>query len=355
MKKLILNLMIYTSLISCQDSQFAEKEILKDLGDFPTDLVVAPEDTNDQTSGTGTGTGTGTGGSNGDDDNSQHSQYQSVTDEFVQDQNAPKKLDILWVVDNSGSMSDNQNALAYNFEVFINQFVNKNVDFKMAITTTDPRQSLVGEIWNNSHLYLNSEKIQQNKDQFILDFKNLIKVGTRGSGIESGILASRKFVEKHHTTFLRSDAYFVIFYISDEEDQSPGAVQSYIDYILQKKSNPGLIKAYSIVNMSKTYSTSGLANGYSRYQTVSEQTSGSVSDINENFYETLIKIGENIAILIDSFALSKQPSGAIKVFVNNNEILDGWSFDINTRSIMFDQNAVPNSGSTIKIVYQTQI
>jgi hypothetical protein len=88
---------------------------------------------------------------------------------------------------------------------------------------------------------------------------------------------------------------------------------------------------------------------------VSEQTSGTVSDINENFYETLIKIGENIAILIDSFALSKQPSGAIKVFVNNNEILDGWSFDINTRSIMFDQNAVPNSGSTIKIVYQTQI
>jgi hypothetical protein len=462
MKKLFFITCINLMLASCQESQFAEKEILKELNDFPTDSIVTPDEVVDQTTGTsggstgtgdttgtsggstgtgdttgtsggstGTGNTTGTsggstgtgdttgtsggstgtgdttgtsggstgtgdttgtsggstgtgdttgtsggstgtgdttgtsGGSTGTGDTTGTSggstgtgdeqQYQTVTDEFIQDQNAPKKLDILWVVDNSGSMSDNQNALAYNFEIFINQFVDKNVDFKMAITTTDPRSSLVGEIWNNSHLYLNSDKMIENRSKFIQDFKNLIKVGTRGSGTESGILASGKFVEKHGSTFLRNDAYFVVFYISDEEDQSAGSTQTYINYILSKKSNAGLVKAYSIVNMTQTYTTSGLANGYARYKSVSDQTAGTVSDINENFYGTLIKIGENIATLIDSFALSKEPSGIVKVFVNNVEMQNGWSYDATTRSIMFEQSAVPTSGAMIKVEYQTKV
>jgi hypothetical protein len=46
------------------------------------------------------------------------------------------KIDILWVIDTSGSMAEEQQALADNFEHFITNFVSKNYDFRIAVTTT---------------------------------------------------------------------------------------------------------------------------------------------------------------------------------------------------------------------------
>src|ERR1700679_482844 len=48
------------------------------------------------------------------------------------------KMDILWVVDNSGSMLPNQNNLTSNFSSFITSFnTNSNsFDFQMAVTTS---------------------------------------------------------------------------------------------------------------------------------------------------------------------------------------------------------------------------
>jgi hypothetical protein len=47
------------------------------------------------------------------------------------------KTDILFVIDNSGSMSDEQNALASAFSSFITEFVNKGVDYHIGVISTD--------------------------------------------------------------------------------------------------------------------------------------------------------------------------------------------------------------------------
>src|SRR4051812_43560648 len=55
-------------------------------------------------------------------------------------QNAEKvnnKIDILWVVDNSGSMDPFQKNLATNFSSFITNFQQKGFDFQMAVTASD--------------------------------------------------------------------------------------------------------------------------------------------------------------------------------------------------------------------------
>ena len=49
----------------------------------------------------------------------------------------PRKIDVLFVVDNSGSMSSSQTSLANNFPSFINYFKAKGYDFKIAVTSTD--------------------------------------------------------------------------------------------------------------------------------------------------------------------------------------------------------------------------
>ncbi|MBO9667186.1 MAG: hypothetical protein J7501_10280, partial [Bdellovibrio sp.] len=48
-----------------------------------------------------------------------------------------KKIDILWIVDNSGSMESSQANLASNFQSFIARFNQSNHDFHMAVATTD--------------------------------------------------------------------------------------------------------------------------------------------------------------------------------------------------------------------------
>jgi hypothetical protein len=45
--------------------------------------------------------------------------------------------DILWVIDNSGSMGDDLQAVAENAAPFIDVAVDKDIDFRMAVTSTD--------------------------------------------------------------------------------------------------------------------------------------------------------------------------------------------------------------------------
>src|SRR5262245_51904437 len=50
-----------------------------------------------------------------------------------------RKVDILWVVDSSGSMAPKQARLASNFNNFVDQLVNANppIDFHIAVISTD--------------------------------------------------------------------------------------------------------------------------------------------------------------------------------------------------------------------------
>lgn len=48
-----------------------------------------------------------------------------------------EQIDLLWVIDNSGSMCQEQEVLGQNFDAFINQLQGTNLDFHIAVTTTD--------------------------------------------------------------------------------------------------------------------------------------------------------------------------------------------------------------------------
>ena len=49
----------------------------------------------------------------------------------------PRKLDVLFLVDNSGSMAASQTNLSNNFSSFIDRFISKGYDFRIAVGTTD--------------------------------------------------------------------------------------------------------------------------------------------------------------------------------------------------------------------------
>lgn len=275
------------------------------------------------------------------------------TEIFKQSAEENNKLDIVWIIDDSGSMADEQSSLGANFSAFIDNFIMKDVDFKMAITTTDTSTTAKsGSIVPGSDLKLTSPKAQANPELFKSDFRSLVKVGINGSGSEKGLEATAGFMSKHAASFLRPDAYLAVVIISDEEDQSAKSVSQYADIFRSYKSSAGLVKVYSVVDVNKTNCCqSGIATGGERYKLASKMTAGLVANIRDDFYSVLTEMGDSIINLLDSFALAGAPvAGSLKVYVNG-VLSQDYAYDPSTHSIRFNRNSLPAIGAEIKVTY----
>lgn len=163
------------------------------------------------------------------------------------------KVDILIVNDNSASMSFEQTRLAPRFANFIADLDSRNIDYRIAMTTTDVNGSgalkggnlisfagnpyLTGKISNRVSLF-NSE-IQRAEtlkcEKFIAGWirnngGNVNSINQSAyteayaqncpSGDERGIYAANLVVKNNPNGFIRSDAHLAIIMLSDEDERS---------------------------------------------------------------------------------------------------------------------------------------
>lgn len=264
-----------------------------------------------------------------------------------------QKLDVMWIVDNSRSMEDEQDALGTNFNAFINEFIDTDVDFKMAITTTDTSSySLKGRMVTGSDIKLTSAKAKENANQFMADFKSLVQVGTSGSGYEKGLAASEGFMQKYSSSFIRPDAYLAVIVVTDEDDQSAKTPVEYVNFLKSFKANAGLVKVYSICDSAGTNTGSGITTGCARYASASNASSGTVSNIRNDFHASLSQMGDSLINLLDSFALSQAPAAGTLVVSVNGSIVTEYTYNSASRSIKFNAGHVPDAGAVIKVSYQ---
>ena len=271
---------------------------------------------------------------------------------FTQNTAQNGDVDILWVIDDSGSMADEQDALGKNFQSFINQFIEKNIDFKMAITTTDGTSARNGRMVGDSSK-LTRASAKGNKTAFLNNFTKWVKVGTSGSGVEQGLKTSTSFTDRYASSFLRPEAYLIVVYISDEEDQSDKKVSEYLAKLQALKVNKGMVKAYSIVSV-KNYGYQWETIG-KRYMEVSTATAGAIGDIKKDFSSTLLDMGGKIVNLMDSFALNESPyQDQVEVFVNNTKVASGYVFNAAQRTVKFDANSLPAEGSKVEVRYKVK-
>ncbi len=272
----------------------------------------------------------------------------TIVDSFTYDNSqTTAPVDILFVVDDSGSMGDNQAALASNFSSFINDFVTLGTDFTMAITTTDTDGANAGVPVAGSMEALTYQKYLQNSGQFISDFEDMIKVGTSGSGQERGLEGSRAFFNAHSGSFLRSNAYLAVIYVSDEEDQSPDSVATYANYLHGLKNDQSRVQVHSIVHLSGS-------NVGDRYVDAANTVGGSYEDITNNFAQTLTNISTSIINNIKNYILTSQPDLATMAISVDGALLDSseWTYNASLNSVEFP-NGLP-AGAEIKVYYEAQ-
>lgn len=247
-------------------------------------------------------------------------------------QQAASKIDVLWVVDNSGSMAPRQDNLARNFQAFINEFTKNAIDFRIAVTTTD--------IFKEAGAFVGNPKVlQPTTPNLINSFGQNVKVGITGSPYEVGMEAARMSIEKQKAAnvaavdsckractpskptcafdcetktafpFLRPDAYLYLVFVTDEDDKSSQDVRFFYRYFETAKGvgNDGTVTTAAI--MGDTPSNTCGATPGAKYKALSDLTGGEVGSIcDENFSTTLRKLASNAVGLKRKFALQVKPN-----------------------------------------------
>ncbi|MBI3183837.1 MAG: hypothetical protein HYZ28_16995 [Myxococcales bacterium] len=159
-----------------------------------------------------------------------------------------RKVDILWVVDSSGSMAPKQARLAANFNGFISQLVNAKppIDFHIAVTPTDTddpatrgalRKWIVGPTTSDfiactpqpdgTSRCNTNQGADGGTSEAVTAFQQMATVGTAGSAQERGLLAAYLALTNPNNLskpgaerFIRPEAALYVVVVSDEDDSS---------------------------------------------------------------------------------------------------------------------------------------
>ena len=264
----------------------------------------------------------------------------TVTDNFTQEDF--KAVDILFVIDNSGSMNSHQTNLKNNFDSFINVFAASGVDFQIAFITTDDESFVDGAIVTD----LSYDPVGEVNS--IID-----NIGTSGSANEKGLYYSYLSLQSGADagpggTFLRTDSKLVVIYISDEADYSTAVSDSEVSsYISSLKSSSNLVAAHAVAgDYPSGCSTASFGDGY--YDVVSDLGGSFLSICAKDWGAQMDTLARDSMSLL-SFVLSETPvDHTIVVTVDGSEMND-WSYDSSQNAVVFD--SAPASGAAIDITY----
>ena len=301
----------------------------------------------------------------------------STTEVFLQEPNS--LVDILFVVDSSPSMADEQQLLANGFDSFVGTLEESNADFHLGVMDMNMdldnarRGLLVG---NPAYLTVDDNYVQQ--------FKSRVKVGVGGSDKEKGISAglaavTEPLVSGHNAGFVRADANLVFVFVSDEDDCSDGdaldaeggtacydqrgkllTIKHLIQAYQRLKTGDARVMASAIIGpaINEQQNCEQEAWPGHRYKGMVDALGGVVGDICEQDYSRLMEdLGLAVAGELTVFNLKYAAVPAtIEVQVDGEVVeedpVEGWTYEPEYKQIRFEGDYVPPRGSSLSVYYE---
>lgn len=281
---------------------------------------------------------------------------------------APAQADFLWVVDNSGSMSQEQAAVTTNAGNFFDRMTQTGLDFRIGVITTDSASLKGGDFTADK-----------------TTFQNHV-TGLGGSGTESGIHFAEQALLSGGSLgtagYPRSNATLTVVMLSDEGDHyacynggtrqsgaSPctgGTPFNFSDNVFLNNN----VTVYSIIGLNNSGTpgtcSSGVSGGPSAgnannadssYYDLAVATGGGSSSIcNTDYTPVLEAIAAKTAGKASEYRLQHTPiSSSIAVKVNGVAVprsaTDGFSYDQAGNSIVFAGSHIPATGAPIVVSY----
>lgn len=305
-------------------------------------------------------------------------------DRFVQLETP--EVDILFVIDNSCSMTEEQASLTANFRSFIQFAETQALDYQIAVISTDmstcpwpvapDRPSRLPQ--GRCGYFADGSPFERDPSWRLIRpgtepdpetaFEVVATQGTNGSGIELGLEAAYRamtapLITGWNAGFLRPSASLALIFVSDEDDQSNNSVDFYVNFFLAIKGfrNTNLLSASAIVgdrdDQCGEVSDPGL-----RYLDVAVRTGGVIERIcTPDWARSLQNLGQTVFGFKRQFFLNNQPAaGSVEVSIDGVTVpaqRDGraiWTYDPGSNSIEFSALSTPEPGSEIVVTYQAE-
>lgn len=273
-------------------------------------------------------------------------------------------VDVLWVIDNSSSMSDELRALGREFNYFIQSFVNLGLDYHIGVVTTDmndPAQSgkLVGP-------YIDSAAPGYTPADAVAEFRSQTDLGLSGSTTERGLDAAHAaltppLITGHNDGFYRDDANLAVIVISDEDDSSIMRAAEFSRWLNNRKPDPSMSSFSGMVGPQ-----SGSCGGFPpsgvpapRYHDAIRRTGGAWADLCSFDTQVFLTYLSYVAAGLDfRFELTREPArGAAEMTVEvAGSVLDfgafnGWTYDASTNEVVLHGTAIPDPGESVLVSY----
>jgi len=315
-------------------------------------------------------------------------------DEFVQ--RTAEASDILFVVDNSGSMTEERQALVDNFDVFMQYLSDTPLDYHIGVVTLDdPEDPPIGTLLGSPN-YMDATMADEIHDHFmeIISGIQTNPDGTCEVGLEASYRAVCPAPEGYEDTtnagYYRQDALLSVVIISDEDDGSyqgadcptPGAFIHHSEYspwfaVLKGSQAIDLVHFTAIVGDAQTGCSSAWGNaepglGYlDVVDYLGEDHATFFSICEHDWSEVMSRIGLAAAGLRTDFHLSYVPvEGTLQAFLDLDgdgpeeefEIFEdatgqtpySFVYDRISNSLVFTVDNMPPESSALRVVYQLE-
>jgi len=278
--------------------------------------------------------------------------YSVVKQSFIETFNQPARnegIDVLWVIDDSATMYEEQDLLISSADAFIGFVSNAGVDFRLALVTTD----MVLEPG-----VLQGPVMDVGTEDLVEVFNDQIQAMSTGSRDERGMAAALVAADPAvSNTFARKDADLELIIFSDEDDHSEVGVDDFLDQLEDQRE--GKVKVHAVVGdpPEGCVSASAAADAGTKYLKAQQKTEGLRESICTNDYGAMLgRVALDVVGLQTTYALSKVPEvKTIEVVVNgtmiHERLEDGWSYYAGDNTLRFHGYAVPRPGAIIEVTY----
>jgi hypothetical protein len=323
-----------------------------------------------------------------------------VLDEFIQ--RAAVSSDILFVVDDSCSMGDNQQTLINNFAYFSQFIVDSGIDYHIAVVRGDLSQNTPGAFVAPAGAppFITPDNVADPEASFVgrIGALGSAGTGTCESAYDGAYAAlSPPMVNGPNDGFLREDAVLTVIHISDEEEQScnPGLDPSeYVVWLMGLKNfdadllNFGVIAGYDTATNRIPTACAGAYDpavnyhaGVTTYEAQTGRSAITWSICNPDWSQVMTELGLAAAGLTRQFNLSRVPAFPDHSDFDGDGILEepvleieldcgegpskiqpvwqdangahAWDYDRAQNAVLFSLETLPEESCQLRAIYPT--
>ncbi len=275
------------------------------------------------------------------------------------------KMDILFVIDNSVSMKEEQLKISQMFSQFISSV--STLDWRIAITTTDNSGSYQGAHGSLLLFKPKDATVSYAPNTFFIDkntlngntlFVDTINTGTAGSSKEPGLTSVMNFIDRalmagtNENSFFRPDAVFSTIIVTDSDQFQNSTdfntADQFLSQLRRKLPNKGYINHSSIVMPGDSVCRAdGETYGYS-YFDLSELTGGVAASICSTDYAEQFRLMAQVLVT----KVSEKTLECVPVDANQDGALD-ISITGSAGNVVSDYSVI--NGVTVKFNSPLQI